>query len=178
MRSGDADKTVFRRRLRTVQTDAERKLWHRLRDRRLAGFKFARQESIGPYVADFVCREFRLIVEADGSQHSGSAHDETRDAWLVGKGYRILRFWNADIMTTLESVLDTILAALPPSPRLRGEDAGPLAGAGVSPKGEGEGAIPGETFPAMPPHPRSARLVPDEGNEALSPQAGRGEAHP
>ena len=175
MRSGEPEKTEFRRGLRTRQTDAERRLWHRLRDRRLAGFKFTRQESVGPYVVDFICREARLIVEADGSQHADSPHDRMRDAWLTERGYRILRFWNAEIMANTACVLDTILAALPPSPRKRGEDAGPLAGSGVSPQGEGEGARSNETPPATPPHPRlPPRFADAEVGQALSPRAGRG----
>ncbi|MBX9932055.1 MAG: DUF559 domain-containing protein [Methylobacterium sp.] len=177
MSSGDPEETGFRRRLRRTETEAERRLWHRLRDRRLAGFKFIRQVSIGRYVVDLACREARLIVEADGSQHAESPYDKDRDVWLTNQGFRILRFWNHQIMNEISVVLDTILAALPPSPRGRGEDAGSLAGAGVSPKGEGEGVSPSETLPTKPPHLRSARLVPDKGNEALSPQAGRGEEH-
>ncbi|GJD75469.1 endonuclease domain-containing protein [Methylobacterium goesingense] len=175
MRGASKERTRFRRTLRANETDAERRLWACLRDRRLAGFKFVRQEQIGPYIADFTCREARLIIEADGSQHAENARDQDRDAWLRERGYRVLRFWNSDIMQQTDRVTATILAALPPSPRSRGEDAEPLVGFGVSPKGEGEGGHPEEPRPAAPPHPRSARLGPDEGAEALSPQAGRGE---
>ncbi|GJD93735.1 endonuclease domain-containing protein [Methylobacterium iners] len=182
MRLGDPERTGFRRHLRADQAEAERRLWGRLRNRRLAGFKSARQESVGPYVADFLCRSEKLIVEADGSQHAESSRDEARDAWLAARGYRILRFWNPEIMNNIDGVIETILAALPPSPRGRGEDAGPLVGAGVSPKGEGEGVASERAdsvspHPAAPPHPRSARPVPGKGDEALSPPAGRGNAH-
>jgi very-short-patch-repair endonuclease len=97
--------------MRRASTDAERKLWHALRDRRLQGVKFRRQAPIGLYVADFLCTEHRLIIEADGSQHAQNANDLIRDAWLTGDGYKILRFWNHDILTARESVLATIAAA-------------------------------------------------------------------
>ena len=75
-----------------------------------------RQESIGNYIADFACREAKLVIEADGSQHAGSTRDAVRDARLTRQGYRILRFWNHVIMNTTDAVIDTILAALPPLP--------------------------------------------------------------
>ena len=177
MRSVDATGTRLRRRLRRDQTDPERILWYRLRGRRLAGFKFVRQDSVGRYVADFACREVKLIVELDGSQHADSAHDRVRDAWLAEQGYRVLRFWNADVMTNMNSVLDTIVAALPPSPRQRGEGRGDLVVGAASPKGEGEGASPGEPDPSPPPHPRlPPRSADNEVGRALSPRAGRGGA--
>ena len=88
------------------------KIWFAVRDRRLAGFKFVRQEPIGPYIADFVCREARLIVEVDGGQHNESERDQRRDAFLASEGYRILRFWNSDVLTNMDGVLQTILASL------------------------------------------------------------------
>jgi very-short-patch-repair endonuclease len=179
MRETDPERTRFRRRLRESQTDAERRLWLRLRDRRLAGFKFVRQESIGRYVADFCCREARLIVELDGGQHADSGHDRVRDAWLTAQGYRVLRFWNAEIVDNIVSVLDTILAALPPSPRARGEGRDDLVVGAASPKGEGEGAIQDATQPESPPHPRlPPRCADDRVVASLSPQAGRGEKRP
>jgi very-short-patch-repair endonuclease len=99
-------------RVRHAATDAERKLWYRLRARSLPGFKFVRQEPIGPYVADFICRERRLIVEVDGGQHAESQRDLVRDRWLAEHGYRVLRFWNNDVMGNIEGVLETIAAAL------------------------------------------------------------------
>lgn len=68
------------------------KLWLALRARRLGGFKFIRQGKIGPYIVDFVCREKRVAVEVDGGQHAGSKTDRVRDAFLLSKGYRVLRF--------------------------------------------------------------------------------------
>ena len=112
MRGPDRKRVGVERNLRSNQTDAERKLWFALRDRRLGGHKFVRQEAIGPFVVDFVCREKNLIIEADGGQHSESKADISRDAFLAQEGYRIMRFWNNDILTNREGVLLTILEAL------------------------------------------------------------------
>src|SRR4051794_26651842 len=98
MRGPNHRKVRIERRLRGQQTDAERKLWFALRDRRLSGFKFVRQEAIGPFIADFVCRERNLIIEVDGGQHSENAKDKGRDGYLREKGYRVLRFWNNDVL--------------------------------------------------------------------------------
>jgi very-short-patch-repair endonuclease len=87
-------------------------LWLALRDRRLAGFKFVRQTSIEPYIADFVCRERRLVVEVDGGQHFDNPSDRRRDKQLGTEGYRVLRFWNNDVLTNLDGVLTTILTTL------------------------------------------------------------------
>jgi very-short-patch-repair endonuclease len=93
-------------------TDAERKLWSALRNRQVEGAKFRRQQPIGPFIADFVCQEHRLIVEADGGQHSGSIADDRRTGFLEGKGYRVLRFWNNDILSNFDGVVQVIAAAL------------------------------------------------------------------
>ncbi len=93
-------------------TEAEVRLWRLLRARRFAGFKFRRQVPLGPYIADFACLETRLIVEADGSQHAGSTHDQRRDLWFRSQGYRILRFWNNDILTRSDDVKETIWSTL------------------------------------------------------------------
>ncbi|WP_179166187.1 endonuclease domain-containing protein [Azospirillum agricola] len=97
------------RSLRQTATDAEKLLWHGLRDRRLGGMKFRRQQTVGRYVVDFLCYDRRLIVEADGSQHTPAA-DALRTAFLQAQGYRVLRFWNPDVLTNLTGVLETILA--------------------------------------------------------------------
>ncbi|MCJ2071850.1 DUF559 domain-containing protein [Methylobacterium sp. J-030] len=179
MREADPDRTRFRRGLRGSQTEVERRLRYRLRHRRLAGFTFVRQESIDRYVADFCCREARLIVELDGSQHADSGHDRARDAWLTAQGYRVLRFRNAEVATNIVGVTDTIMAALLPSPRGRGEGRDDRVVGAASPKGEGEGAAPVETHPEPPPHPRlPPRCDDDRVVASLSPQAGRGEKHP
>jgi len=100
--------TLRARSLREQQTEAEGALWRRLRDRRFQGFKFRRQVALGPYVADFVCFEAKLIVEADGGQHAESRRDAQRDRYFLQQGYRTLRFWNIDILTNIDGVLDTL----------------------------------------------------------------------
>ena len=108
----DQGKVKFKRRLRRDSTDAEMKLWLSLRDCRLCGAKFVRQEAIGPYVADFVCRERKLIIEADGGQHSENARDRVRDCKLKAAEYRVLRFWNPDVLRNQAGVLEVIADAL------------------------------------------------------------------
>jgi very-short-patch-repair endonuclease len=83
-----------------------------LRAKRLAEWKFKRQEQIGNYIVDFVCFKARLVVEADGSQHADSAGDAQRDAYLTRQGFRVLRFWNNDVLTNSDGVGTAILAAL------------------------------------------------------------------
>ncbi len=112
MRGPAEARTARSRQLRRTQTDAERRLWYRLDNRQTGGHKFVRQEPIGPYFADFACRERKLVVELDGSRHADSVHDLVRDAYLASRGWRVLRFWNGEVFTNLEGVLDTILAAL------------------------------------------------------------------
>ena len=104
------------RQLRARQTEAERKLWFLLRDRRLNGAKFRRQVPIGKYIADFVCQEEKLIVELDGGQHADQvAYDTARTEWLAGVGYRALRIWNNDLTENEEGVLTAILNELDPN---------------------------------------------------------------
>src|SRR6266545_2543870 len=103
------------RRLRRDQTDAERVLWFRLRDRRLNGWKFRRQVPIDRYVVDFCCIDARLIVELDGGQHSVRTEaDARRTAVLETCGYLVLRFWNNDVLKNMDGVLEEILATLNP----------------------------------------------------------------
>jgi very-short-patch-repair endonuclease len=110
--------TGVARRLRKNSTDTEKLLWQYLRAGRFDGHKFKRQQPLGNYVVDFVCFEARLIVELDGGQHADQAEaDKFRDQWLNGQGFRVLRFWNNEVLTNLEGVLQCIHAALPPSPR-------------------------------------------------------------
>ena len=98
--------------MRANPTDAERKLWHILRDKRLDALRWRRQQVIDDrYIVDFICFEHRLIVEADGSQHADNAADIERDAWLKDQGFCVLRFWNGDIFNNLEGVAETIIAA-------------------------------------------------------------------
>ena len=99
--------------LRRNATDAEIRLWKALRDRRLADYKFRRQHPIGPFIADFACIQHRLIIEADGGQHdANAAADATRTAWLAQRRWRVLRFWNNEILFDTDVVIETILAAL------------------------------------------------------------------
>ena len=105
------------RRLRRDQTEAERVLWQHLRDRRLLGWKFRRQHRIGPYFADFVCAEAGLVIELDGSQHlTQQRRDETRTRLLDTHGFRVVRFWNDDVLRDTDLVLAAIVTALAPHP--------------------------------------------------------------
>jgi 2-isopropylmalate synthase len=112
MRDDNPKSSLARSRaLRRSMTVAEAKLWQILRSRRLQNLKFRRQVPIGVYIVDFVCLSAGLVVEADGSHHSESAYDARRDAYLQAQGYRVLRFWNADILVRTKEVTDTICAA-------------------------------------------------------------------
>jgi len=101
------------RRLRRDQTEAERKLWLRLRNRQLGDVKFRRQHFISPFIADFCCPEKWLVVELDGGQHVEQAKvDQERTAFLESKGYRVLRFWNNEVFVNMEAILEKIAAVL------------------------------------------------------------------
>ncbi|WP_436409514.1 endonuclease domain-containing protein [Kaistia defluvii] len=125
-------KTSTAKKLRRDQSDAEKKLWLHVRDRRLEGLKFRRQAPIGTFVADFACVEAMLIVELDGGQHAEeqAGYDTRRTAYLQGLGYRVLRFWNADVLMNTEGVLTEIVRAA------REAEQGPHP----NPLPEGEGA--------------------------------------
>lgn len=114
-------------------TNAERHLWKHLRQRQLAGCRFRRQMPIGFYIVDFICLERRLIVEIDGSQHQEQqVYDARRDEWLVEQGFRVLRFWNNEVLSHTEGVLMRILEGLQemsPTPAL------PRKGEGVVVRG-------------------------------------------
>jgi very-short-patch-repair endonuclease len=112
MRGKDEQSAKRARSLRSPATRAESMLWSRLRDRQLGGFKFVRQEPIGRYYADFVCRERRLIVEVDGGQHAESRSDRHRDADLTALGYRVVRLWNNEIVDNIEGVLQALFSQL------------------------------------------------------------------
>jgi very-short-patch-repair endonuclease len=112
MRTRNIPRSARAQTLRAASTEAEKKLWRRLRDRRLGGAKFVRQVPVGPYYADFVCRACKLVVELDGSQHVDSAYDDQRDAILLALGYRVLRFWNAEVLGSIDDVCETIVAAV------------------------------------------------------------------
>jgi very-short-patch-repair endonuclease len=99
--------------LRRSMTDAEQAIWYRLRNRALGGHRFRRQHDIGPYIADFVCKEAMLVLEIDGGQHGDQLHyDMHRTAYLQSQGYRVLRFWDNDVLKDIESVLEVVWEAL------------------------------------------------------------------
>lgn len=102
--------------MRRNPTEAERRLWSILRNHRLAGFKFKRQQQIGNYIVDFVNFKRRLIVEADGSQHADSVYDKQRDSWLRAQGFAVIRFWNNEALAQTDAVADAILNALQEAP--------------------------------------------------------------
>lgn len=101
------------KRLRKNLTDAESKLWRHIRLRQVGGFKFRRQHPVGPYILDFACVEKLLAVEVDGGQHGEYVdYDFRRSAYLETHGYKVLRFWNSDVLKNIEAVKEVIFAAL------------------------------------------------------------------
>lgn len=102
--------TVVARKLRVQSTDAEKLLWSRIRSRQL-GAKFVRQFPIGPHIADFACRSAHLAIELDGGQH-GEAIDAPRTAMIEAHGYRVIRFWNNEVLENLEGVLLALVGEL------------------------------------------------------------------
>jgi len=123
------------RKLRVEMTDAERRFWNLVRNRSVEGLKFVRQYPVGPFIADFACRERMLVVELDGSQHAESAYDERRTVFLNGEGYSVLRFWNNEVLADLAGVHELLLAIVTghrPSPGWR------YSPATLSPPGRGD----------------------------------------
>ncbi|SRR6266481_4775323 len=98
--------------LRHNLTDAERRVWSKLRRRQIDGCYFRRQAPVGPYIVDFICLEQKLIVEVDGGQHARDPADSARTAWLEKEGYRVLRFWNNEALAYPEGVVERIRSAL------------------------------------------------------------------
>ncbi len=159
------------KRLRKTQTDAERRLWARLGAKRLAGVKFRRQQPIGPYIADFVCFEHGLIVELDGGHHQSSeqlAHDKKRTAWLESQGFRVLRFWDNEVLSNTEGVLEKLYEAvrgsstlsLPLPSRERGQEQGsssPIEGEGTSGRSDNRPRRQASVS-SGPPSPRGREL--------------------
>jgi len=109
------------RQLRRDATDAERRLWAVLPDRRLAGFRFRRQHPTCGFILDFACTKYRLAIEADGGQHADSQSDARRTRILEQHGWRVLRLWNNDILVETEAVIEAILAALGELPFTRSQ---------------------------------------------------------
>jgi very-short-patch-repair endonuclease len=105
------------RRLRKQMTDAERALWHLLRRKQIGSHRFRKQVPIGKYIVDFACLDARLIIEVDGGQHADAADaDRERDAWLASQNFRVLRFWNNDVLKNPEGVIQVVLEALEAKP--------------------------------------------------------------
>jgi very-short-patch-repair endonuclease len=106
--------STLARTLRATPTDAETRLWSRLRGKQLNGLRFRRQHPIGPYVVDFFCAEANLIIEVDGGQHVGDSPQRT--AWLEARGYRVIRFWNNEALINTDGVLSVIAEAVRTAP--------------------------------------------------------------
>ena len=105
------NKTEIARKLRNNLTDAEKKLWYFIRNYNL-GVKFRRQHPLGNYFVDFICLEKHLVVEVDGGQHYESETDKIRDEWLNKEGYKVLRFWNNEVLENIEAVIAKIKESL------------------------------------------------------------------
>ena len=104
------------RQLRENMTDAERRLWAKIRMKQLKGYQFYRQKPIGDYIVDFFCPKARLVIEVDGSQHFSeemTEHDRLRDEYLTSLGLRVLRFANTDVLTHIESVIESLEEEIP-----------------------------------------------------------------
>ena len=142
----------FARQMRAQPTNAERVLWQRLRhDIALAGSHFRRQVLVGPFIVDFASRKARIVIELDGGQHNWQqASDSSRQRQIEAAGYRVLRFWNHDVLGNLDGVLTEIQSALPPTPDLESELCSPR-----TPQGGGE---------KKPRRPRQSRRPPKELN--------------
>ena len=111
------NKIAIAKKLRINSTDTEKYLWKYLRERQLEGFKFRRQHPIGKYIVDFVNLERKIIIELDGGQHLENKKDKLRDKWLEKQGYEVLRFWDNEVLTNVEGVLEVIREKiLSPSP--------------------------------------------------------------
>ena len=128
MKNYASPKQIARARdLRVSSTDAEKKLWNRLRDRQVLGCKFRRQQPFKNYILDFVCDEQKLVIELDGGQHNETPNqrrDAVRTALLEAAGWRVMRFWNNDVNENIEGVLEVIAQALTrkPSPEIMKDD--------------------------------------------------------
>jgi very-short-patch-repair endonuclease len=136
MDKGYARPTLRARTIRNNATDAERVLWQAISARKLAGIRFNRQVPIGPFICDFVARSIRLVIEVDGGQHDASV-DAGRTAFLKQRGYRVLRFWNNDVLGNLDRVaaqIERVISAMMtqmPSPNPSRQREGSFCGEGT-----------------------------------------------
>ena len=127
----------LQRNLRNNMTDAEHRLWQHLRGRQIAGYKFRRQHPFMDYVLDFVCLEMGLVVEVDGGQHQDSAKDVVRDRRLSEAGFRVLRFWNNQVLQETEAVVAEIWLAVQEGSRIVGSGVSPIPTPALPLKGRG-----------------------------------------
>jgi very-short-patch-repair endonuclease len=181
------------RSMRTNPTDAETKLWRLLRSRQLADFKFRRQHPVGRYILDFYCHTARVGIELDGGQHDleeQGRYDVVRDKALAGKGIRVLRFWDTDVLRNTRGVLEkiwcTLLSGSPspqPSPRGRGRGWGAMKVPHPCPLPGGEGGDVGVGRGVCPMHRRASTrpghlMIGGSPNPPLPLGEGRGEGAP
>ena len=145
--------------LRESRTDAEGLLWHYLRNKQLGGYKFRRQQPIGPYIVDFACLPQKLLIELDGGQHAEQhPYDQKRDAFLRAKGYNILRFWNNEVFENCLGVLERIYETLSASlPNHAPENHSPLEGESQKSSREAKADAVGGTLPTHLPPPAHLR---------------------
>ena len=117
------------RSLRSNQTDAEHMLWKHIRAGRFEGYKFKRQQPLGHYIVDFVCFEAMLVIELDGGQHAEQVNEDAeRTLWLASQGFRVLRFWNNEVIENMEGMWASITTALSPSGRTTSHSTKPASG--------------------------------------------------
>src|SRR2546422_2907729 len=128
MHSASHQDVQLSRRLRQEMTDAEVRLWLRLRGAQIEGYRFRRQVPIGPYVADFACLKARLVVEVDGGQHAEEVErDQKRTDWLASRGFRVLRFWNGEVLQQTDGGVELVCEALIGTPSLPSPQGGGTA---------------------------------------------------
>lgn len=127
-------------RMRKDPTEAEKPIWQKIRNRQINGHKFRRQHPLDGYIPDFVCFEPKAIIEIDGGQHNESVPDAKRDAYFEAQGFKVLRFWNHDVLENIEGVAEAIRSSLPPHPSraARGPLPSPAASGG---EGDDEGVF-------------------------------------
>ncbi|WP_454720645.1 MULTISPECIES: DUF559 domain-containing protein [Cupriavidus] len=158
--------------LRANQTEAEQRLWYHFRAHRFMGLKIRRQRQLGPFIADFVCMELKLVIEADGGQH-GDVSDASRDAWFKRSGYTVLRFWNNEVLGQTDAVLERVrevalrlghvdAPALSPDPS-------PAGGRGEQTVGARKRSSPAKSASRELPSPASGRGAGGEGRRTPEP---------